>query len=226
MPRTRRSLAVGAVAAVVLAGCALGERPVLGPPGDTVPTAPTGNDQLDTVLGLLDSADGATFTASYELRTLFGSLDSTALVSRGDDLGTSITIENADRRIRFLADAEGERTCDLVAGTCEDGFDDARISDTQLPHDFWGRAFASRLRADANRRIADPVLYEDDVAGRRRRRQRRHQDVLRARRRPARALPRPRRRDRARGVVARARPVGVRGLRPTPPLRPGSGRDR
>ena len=165
MPRTRRSLAVGAVAAVVLAGCALGERPVLGPPGDTVPTAPTGNDQLDTVLGLLDSADGATFTASYELRTLFGSLDSTALVSRGDDLGTSITIENADRRIRFLADAEGERTCDLVAGTCEDGFDDARISDTQLPHDFWGRAFASRLRADANRRIADPVLYEDDVAG-------------------------------------------------------------
>ena len=165
MPPTRRSLAVGAAALVALAGCAVGERPTLGPPADTIPTAPTGNDDLDAVLGLLDSADQATFTGSYELRTLFGSLDSTALVTRSDDLGTSITVENPDRRVRFLLDAEGERTCDLVGETCEDGLDDARISDTQLPHDFWGRAFASRLRADADRRIADPVRYEEDVAG-------------------------------------------------------------
>ena len=77
----------------------------------------------------------------------------------------SITIENDDRAVRFIVDGTDARTCDLTTSECEAALNDARISDTQLSHSFYGPAFAQRLRADAERRIGDPVASTKEIAG-------------------------------------------------------------
>lgn len=150
--------------AVLLASCATGERPSL-EPDSAPPTAVTGNGAIDDVLGLLDSVDDSEFTAGYAIETKFNTVSSTGLVVIAAGPRRSVTIENDDRSVRFIEDAGEERTCDLVTGECESILNDARISDTQLPHTFYGSAFASRLRADAERRISEPVAYTLEIAG-------------------------------------------------------------
>lgn len=159
----RASIAV-AVSAVVLTGCFTGERPTF-EDDDTAPAASTGNAEIDNVLGLLDSVGRSEFTVGYDITTNLNSVSSTGLVVQADGRRRSVTIENSDRSIRFIEDAGEELTCDLLAGACEPSLLDARISDTQLPHTFYGPAFASRLRADADRRISDPVAYAKSIAG-------------------------------------------------------------
>ncbi|WP_420450733.1 hypothetical protein [Ilumatobacter sp.] len=166
MPATPRAILACVALAATVTGCALGERPTLLDPPDTVSVADTGNAAIDDVLARLDSVDSGEFTASYSIETLFGSVSSTALVVVDDELGRSVTVTNDARAVRFLDDGSTQRTCDLVGSTCEQGLNDARISDTQLPHRFYGPAFAARLRADAARRIADPVGSSTDIAGR------------------------------------------------------------
>ena len=165
-PATRRraSLFVIAAASLLLAGCFTGERPSF-EDEDAVPTEPTGNDEIDAVLGLLDSVDNAEFTAGYAIETKFGDLSSTGLVVQAAGQRRSVTVDNDARSVRFIVDGADERTCDLTTAQCEASLNDARISDTQLPHTFYGPAFAARLRADADRRIADPRTYEKSIAG-------------------------------------------------------------
>lgn len=157
--------ATGALlAAIVLAGCFTGARPEF-EDDNTAPAAPTGNAEIDNVLGLLDSVGRSEFTVGYDIETKFNTVSSTGLVVQAAGQRRSITVENDERSVRFIENGSEELTCNLVASECEPSLNDARISDTQLPHTFYGPAFASRLRADADRRIADPEAYTKSIAG-------------------------------------------------------------
>lgn len=160
----RRLLLVPVLAGLVLAGCFTGERPSF-EDDNSVPAEATGNPEIDTVLGLLDSVDSAQFTAGYDIETLFGSLSSTGLVVQAAGQRRSVTVDNEARSVRFIVDGQDERTCDLTTAECEASLNDARISDTQLTHEFYGPDFATRLRTDAGRRIGDPIAYEKSIAG-------------------------------------------------------------
>lgn len=163
VPRPRL-LVVIAISGALLGGCFTGERPSFEDDA-TLPTEATGNADIDTVLGLLDSVDNSQFTAGYDIETKFNSVSSTGLVVRAAGQRMSVTIDNADRSVRFIVDGNDQRTCDLATAECEASLNDARISDTQLPHTFYGPAFAQRLRADALRRIGEPTAYEKSIAG-------------------------------------------------------------
>ncbi len=159
-----RRIVATVTAGVVLASCFTGERPEF---EDTsgAPVVSSGNEAIDDVLGLLDSVGRSEFTVGYDIETKFNTVSSTGTVVQASGQRRSITVENEDRTVRFIEDGEDELTCDLIAGECETSLNDARISDTQLPHTFYGPAFASRLRADAARRISDPVAYTKNIAG-------------------------------------------------------------
>ena len=159
-----RSVVGVMVAGLVLAGCFTGERPKFEDENNE-PAATTGNAEIDNVLGLLDSVGRSEFTVGYDIETKFNTVSSTGIVVQAVGQRRSVTVENDDRMVRFIEDAGEELTCDLIADECETSLNDARISDTQLPHTFYGPAFASRLRADADRRIGDPEAYTKSIAG-------------------------------------------------------------
>ena len=160
-PLLRCVVAIGVV--LTTSGCLTGERPSF-EDESSAPESTSGNADIDTVLGLLDSVDRARFTAGYRMETKFNSVSSTGLVVQDTGQRRSITVDNPDRTVRFVIDGPDVRTCDLIAEACEASINDARISDTQLSHTFYGPAFAKRLRADADRRIGDPTLYETSIA--------------------------------------------------------------
>ena len=161
---TWRCVAAISVAGLALASCFTGERPKF-EDGNTEPAASTGNPEIDNVLGLLDSVDRSEFTVGYDIETKFNTVSSTGLVVQAVGQRRSITVENDERRVRFIEDAGEELTCDLIADECETSLNDARISDTQLSHTFYGPAFARRLRIDADRRVNDPSAYTKNIAG-------------------------------------------------------------
>ncbi|WP_040496584.1 hypothetical protein [Ilumatobacter nonamiensis] len=164
-PRRRSRALVGILAAtVVLGGCFTGERPTFDDES-TGPAETSGNEAIDSVLALFDSVDASEFTAEYDIETKFNTVSSTGIVAQAAGERRSITVENEDRSVRFIVDGGDQRTCDLTTSECEASLNDARISDTQLPHTFYGPAFAQRLRADAQRRIGDPVASTKEIAG-------------------------------------------------------------
>lgn len=163
-PRSLRPVVALVVIGVLLGGCFTGERPTFDDQ-TSVPTATTGNADIDSVLGLLDSVGSSEFTAEYTIETNFNMVSSTGTVVQATGGRRSVTVDNDERSIQFIVDGSDERTCDLATEECEASLNDARISDTQLPHTFYGPAFAQRLRADADRRIGDPVAYTKPVAG-------------------------------------------------------------
>jgi hypothetical protein len=166
-PLHRKTLAWATVLGLplLLASCATGERPSFEDEQETAPVVSTGNTEIDTVLALLDSVDRSEFTVAYAIETKFNTISSTGLVVQATGQRRSVTVTNPERSVRFITDGPDERTCDLLTAECEPSINDARISDTQLPHTFYGPAFARRLRADAERRIDDPTLYQKAIAG-------------------------------------------------------------
>ncbi len=159
-----RKMLCAAGVGLLLTGCFTGERPVFEDETNE-PAASTGNAEIDNVLGLLDSVDRSEFTVGYDIETKFNTVSSTGLVVQAVGQRRSITVQNDERTVRFIEDGGEELTCDLLRGECETSLNDARISDTQLPHTFYGPAFARRLRADADRRISDPEGYTKNIAG-------------------------------------------------------------
>lgn len=151
-------------AGIVLAGCFTGERPTLDDQ-QSGPAETSGNEAIDSVLALFDSVDRSEFTAEYDIETNFNTVTSTGVVAQAAGQRRSITVENDDRSVRFIVDGTDQRTCDLTTSECEASLNDARISDTQLSHTFYGPAFAQRLRADAERRIGDPIASTKEIAG-------------------------------------------------------------
>jgi hypothetical protein len=144
---------------LLLAGCALGERPYFEESPTVVGTS-TGDDAIDAVLDLLDGVGDATFTATYQVTLRFGGKVSAATITQ---VGTrrSVTIG----QLRFVIDGVGNRTCALDTGVCEDGVQAARVSDTGLTPDFASGDMAKRLRRDATARIATSVVSQAEIAG-------------------------------------------------------------
>ncbi len=217
LPRHRRSagvtsartVVVALVAALALAACATGPRPSFD--ADEPTQQATGDPAIDAVLERLDRVGLEQFTADYTILTRLGGQESTATVVQASDSRRSITI-NA---VRFLDGTGTASTCNLTTAECEAVINDARVSDVQITHDFYGSSFARRFRVDAGRSLAPATrLHRDDrwPAGDMCRRLgvRRHQGVLRARHRPARPLRRQRRRDRTGHGEPHARRIEVR----------------
>ncbi len=163
-PRRRfaRTIVVAA-ATIALAGCFTGERPSFEDEGPQ--SVGTGSEEIDAVLARLESVDGSRFTAAYQIDTKFGTLRSSAEVAQTSSNRRAVTVQNDTVHIRYVDDGDDERTCDVTSAECETGLNDARISNTQLPHTFFGPSFANRLRVSADRRIGAPVASTATVAG-------------------------------------------------------------
>jgi hypothetical protein len=156
----RTRAVVGLLTATVLvSACATGPRPSFD--AQEPELAATGDEAVDAVLERLDAVAIEEFTADYEILTRFGGLESTATVVQADNSRRSVTVND----VRFIDGTGTSATCDLVADECEAAINDARISDVSVTHDFYGSAFARRLRVDAGRRLAESEGYEVSVAG-------------------------------------------------------------
>lgn len=157
--RARAQMAAALAAAVLLAGCITGTRPHFD--GDEPPAERTGDAAIDAVLARLDVVRASEFTLTYDVLTRLGGIESIATVVQSDDSRRSITISST----RFIdGGATTPATCDLNTGECEATINDARVSNLQMTHDFYGSSAARRLRVDAGRRIGDARGYHDITA--------------------------------------------------------------
>ncbi len=157
--RTSRTVVVAALGALALAACATGPRPSFD--ADEPMQQATGDPAIDAVLERLDRVGIEQFTAEYTILTRLGGQESTATVVQASDSRRSITI-NA---VRFLDGTGTASTCDLTTAECEAVINDARVSDVQITHDFYGSSFARRLRVDAGRSLAPARGYTETIAG-------------------------------------------------------------
>jgi hypothetical protein len=146
-------------AMLVLGACATGQRPSFD--DDQPVQQSTGDPAIDAVLERLDSVRLEQFTADYTVLTRLGGLESTARVVQADNSRRSITIND----VRFIDGSGTVATCDLTADECEASLNDARVSDLQITHDFYGSSFGRRLRVDAGRRLGEATGYTAEIAG-------------------------------------------------------------
>ena len=143
----------------MLTACGTGQRPSFD--ADQPSVAPTGDPAIDEVLDRLDRVDLQQFTASYTILTRLGGLESTATVVQADNSRRSVTVNN----VRYLDGTGTSATCNLTTDECEAVINDARTSDIQVTHDFYGTSVARRLRVDAGRRLDNARGYQSTIAG-------------------------------------------------------------
>jgi hypothetical protein len=153
-----RTVAI-AIAATALAACATGPRPSFD--ADEPAQAATGDPAVDAVLERLDRVGLEQFTNDYTILTRLGGVESTATVVQADNSRRSITIND----VRFIDGSGTVATCNLTTAECEAVINDARVSDIQVTHDFYGSSFARRLRVDAGRSLAPARGYTETIAG-------------------------------------------------------------
>ena len=158
--RVARRLTLLALAAVALAACATGQRPSFD--SDEPAQQSTGDPAVDAVLDRLDRVGLEQFTADYTILTRLGGKESTARVVQADNSRRSVTINT----VRFLDGPGTTATCDLTTALCEASINDARVSDVQVTHDFYGSSFARRLRVDAGRSLSPARGYAETIAER------------------------------------------------------------
>ena len=152
-------LAVAVMAALTLASCATGPRPSFD--ADEPAQQATGDPAIDAVLERLGRVGIEQFTADYTVLTRLGDKESTATVVQADNSRRSITIND----VRFLDGSGTAATCNLTTAECEAVINDARVSDIQITHDFYGSSFARRLRVDAGRSLAPARGYTETIGG-------------------------------------------------------------
>ncbi len=131
----------------------LGQRPSL------VESASVADPAIAAVIDRLEMAESATFTATYTITSKFGGNTAEATVT-ADGGRRSITVGD----VRFLLEGAASYTCDLENAGCIAQIEDARVSDLQITHRFWGRSTAQRLRTDANRALANGDGATIDIA--------------------------------------------------------------
>ncbi len=159
MPIVRRLVAV-ASAGLLLSGCFTGQRPTLAPPAvGGLPGMPTGDANIDAVLSRLERGDQVVFTANYTITRSVGSVVTEAIVTQ-DATRTAITVG----RTRFLS-LGSLQTCNLDVKTCEEGWLDARISDTGVTHGFYQDVPARRLRVASTRKTGPTTATTETIAG-------------------------------------------------------------
>jgi hypothetical protein len=160
-PRDRRparsivgAVVVGVTALTSLTGCITGERPTL------IERPVVDDPAAQAVLDRLGTAATTEFTATYEITpTRTGQATRATVVQSGTR--RRISIGGVD----FISDGTVTRTCTNDARGCVDFLDDARISDLNITHRFWGEAFQSRLELDASRRIGFSEPSDEVIAG-------------------------------------------------------------
>jgi hypothetical protein len=162
--RTTIGVVLAVLTVLVAAACATGPRPTL-QRADAAPAlggavgSPSGDAGADSVLKLLEGADGSTFTATYQITRKLGPMTTGATVVQQD--GTrSITVGD----VRFLH-TDHDVTCSMTQDACEPGTLDARISDYSVGSAFWASGPARALRVALTRRSGPPVASTQDVAG-------------------------------------------------------------
>jgi hypothetical protein len=150
-----------ALATVLAAGCAVGDRPTLA----EAPTAAgdaTGDPLIDEVLRRLDSVGTAQFNAEYTAVRRMGGVASTVQVAQTSPTRHSVTIGD----IRYITDGADTTTCELAVSTCESGLDAQKISDTGLQTpDIVFDGLAMRLRLDATAKVGPSSATTIDIAG-------------------------------------------------------------
>ncbi len=147
------------IGAWALMACATGPRPSFD--ADQPLLASTGDPGIDAVLDRLDAVGLERFTAGYTILTRLGGLESTATVVQADNSRRSVTLND----VRYLDGTGNAATCNLTTDECEATINDARTSDIQVTHDFYGSSIARRLRVDAGRRLDNARAYESTIAG-------------------------------------------------------------
>lgn len=152
--RPARSVLFGLAAVGALTGCFTGERPTL------IDRPAIDDPASQAVIDRLGTASSGEFTATYEITPTFTDTVTTAMVMQA---GTRrrITVGEID----FLSDGTVNRTCENNDRGCVDFIDDARISDLNITHRFWGDAFRARLELDASRRIGFSEASDATIAG-------------------------------------------------------------
>ena|GEM_PF-2136201 len=159
----RRLAALGL--SVLLAGCALGDRPKLESPGQAASTtvargSPSGAPGADKILAALEqSADQSTFTAKYHLTRKLGDVERDAVVVHRPG-ATAVTIGDWT----FIRDGQ-DRTCQTSTGKCVPGILLQRVSDVINTDNFWASTAAIQIRLGLGQRSADPTFSSEPVAG-------------------------------------------------------------
>jgi len=148
----RRQFLVFSALVVVLTGCLTGERPTF-EPGSSI-----GDAAAEAVLGRLGGAESLNFFATYRIVPSSTGIATQATVAQ---LGSRLRITIGD--VEYSSDGDRSRTCQ--DDSCVDFLDDARISNLNITHGFWGSAFRSRLELDASRRIGPSAGSSTTIAG-------------------------------------------------------------
>jgi hypothetical protein len=142
------------LAATALSGCFVGERPTL------IDRPDIDDPAAQAVIDRLGTAASSDFTATYEITPTLTNTATTATVVQS---GTRRRVTVGE--IAFLTDGTVNRTCTNDDRGCVDYIDDARISDLNITHRFWGDAFRARLELDASRRIGFSEPSDAMIAG-------------------------------------------------------------
>ena len=100
------------------------------------------------------------FTASYTITpTLTNEPTQATVVQSG--LRQRITIGS----VEYTSDGAVVRTCVVGGGECVDGIDEARISNLNITHAFWGESATARIRVDASRSVQQAAGRTETIAG-------------------------------------------------------------
>lgn len=152
--RTVRTGVAALVVAGVATGCLTGQRPTL------VERPVVDDPAAQAVLDRLGTVPSVEFTATYQITP-----------TQSDEATTATVVQSGTRRrvtigdVDYLTDGTSTRTCSNDDRGCVDFLDDARVSDLNVTHRFWGDAFATRLELDASRRIAFSEPSSETIAG-------------------------------------------------------------
>jgi hypothetical protein len=155
----RRAHVVAMAGLILLTGCALGPRPTLGQPKQGTTTGATGDANLDALLKRLDSVADKTFTATYKITRLLGSVTGSATVSQQPP-NLSVTVGDT----RFLIGA-GNKTCSLSTHQCQDGILEQKLSELSISTSFWADSPSRQIRVTYKRRDGQPQFSTKDVGG-------------------------------------------------------------
>jgi hypothetical protein len=153
-PRSLLALGVATIS-VVATACATGPRP-------TLVDVPTVTDTVaQAVLDRLERADGATFTADYEITpSITGQpTHATVLQSGGEQ---RVTIGD----VEYYSNGTSSRTCTVGGTDCVDSIDEARISNLNVTSQFWGSSSASKLQVDSANAVDASQGRIDTIASR------------------------------------------------------------
>jgi hypothetical protein len=150
-----------AAAVLLLGACATGERPSFDTGDPFSPGEQTGDANIDTIIGLLETDPDGPYTANYLVTLNLGSSTTEVVVAR--EPGRRSISANG---IRFIEEDSTRQTCRLGTGEpCEPEWQSQLVSDSIINPDFSGNAAVRRLRRDAAASIAPTTLEAASFAG-------------------------------------------------------------